>query len=195
MIVRSSVNACCTSSQKSSSWATSAGERPARAWFALTTRASAWSRRAGTAAPAATRDSRKRRRVNIEARLLSGTHQSPHQHAVGDQVHRQHQRAERRLRRSREAGRVEQGDDVVLHEAAAGALEPGAGAERVLERRERADPAAGLDGDAPQRAGDRSEEHTSELQSQSNLVCRLLLEKKKKLLIHVHMTLCTRRLH
>src|SRR5688572_32461204 len=37
------------------------------------------------------------------------------------------------------------------------------------------------------RAGDgrrarrpRSEEHTSELQSQSNLVCRLLLEKKKK---------------
>src|SRR2546430_16937082 len=29
----------------------------------------------------------------------------------------------------------------------------------------------------------RSEEHTSELQSQSNLVCRLLLEKKKKELI------------
>src|SRR2546427_4099984 len=29
-------------------------------------------------------------------------------------------------------------------------------------------------------ADDRSEEHTSELQSQSNLVCRLLLEKKKK---------------
>src|SRR2546430_11219414 len=33
------------------------------------------------------------------------------------------------------------------------------------------------------RKGRRSEEHTSELQSQSNLVCRLLLEKKKK-----HMT-------
>src|SRR2546430_12739678 len=29
------------------------------------------------------------------------------------------------------------------------------------------------------RLGIRSEEHTSELQSQSNLVCRLLLEKKK----------------
>src|SRR5438309_7324285 len=28
--------------------------------------------------------------------------------------------------------------------------------------------------------GDRSEEHTSELQSQFHLVCRLLLEKKKK---------------
>src|SRR5256886_7041467 len=31
----------------------------------------------------------------------------------------------------------------------------------------------------------RSEEHTSELQSQSNLVCRLLLEKKKKT-SHIH---------
>src|SRR5688572_31748560 len=30
---------------------------------------------------------------------------------------------------------------------------------------------------------ERSEEHTSELQSQSNLVCRLLLEKKKKKII------------
>src|SRR2546430_10669661 len=30
----------------------------------------------------------------------------------------------------------------------------------------------------------RSEEHTSELQSQSNLVCRLLLEKKKKKSMH-----------
>src|SRR2546427_8561501 len=33
---------------------------------------------------------------------------------------------------------------------------------------------------APARRRARSEEHTSELQSQSNLVCRLLLEKKKK---------------
>src|SRR5256885_8098725 len=32
----------------------------------------------------------------------------------------------------------------------------------------------------PNRASDRSEEHTSELQSPCNLVCRLLLEKKKK---------------
>src|SRR2546430_8925886 len=30
----------------------------------------------------------------------------------------------------------------------------------------------------------RSEEHTSELQSQSNLVCRLLLEKKKRCIVH-----------
>src|SRR5438093_5715671 len=30
------------------------------------------------------------------------------------------------------------------------------------------------------RGGERSEEHTSELQSLTNLVCRLLLEKKKK---------------
>src|SRR2546427_7816031 len=39
------------------------------------------------------------------------------------------------------------------------------------------------DPDAEADAGDvqRSEEHTSELQSQSNLVCRLLLEKKKSI--------------
>src|SRR2546430_8743072 len=49
---------------------------------------------------------------------------------------------------------------------------------RRRARRER----RGQDDDAPRRLGDRarSEEHTSELQSQSNLVCRLLLEKKKK---------------
>src|SRR5438552_13186760 len=33
---------------------------------------------------------------------------------------------------------------------------------------------------AARRAGERSEEHTSELQSPDHLVCRLLLEKKKK---------------
>src|SRR2546427_2148630 len=37
----------------------------------------------------------------------------------------------------------------------------------------------GEDNRGPRMAGERSEEHTSELQSQSNLVCRLLLEKKK----------------
>src|SRR2546430_14551251 len=37
-----------------------------------------------------------------------------------------------------------------------------------------------LDSDAKAKQKTRSEEHTSELQSQSNLVCRLLLEKKKK---------------
>src|SRR2546430_10663098 len=36
-------------------------------------------------------------------------------------------------------------------------------------------------------SGTRSEEHTSELQSQSNLVCRLLLEKKKKIKHYDHM--------
>src|SRR5256885_2924273 len=35
-------------------------------------------------------------------------------------------------------------------------------------------------GDVQRRAAGRSEEHTSELQSPCNLVCRLLLEKKKK---------------
>src|SRR2546427_3562819 len=39
---------------------------------------------------------------------------------------------------------------------------------------------AGKGGSRVHALGVRSEEHTSELQSQSNLVCRLLLEKKKK---------------
>src|SRR5207249_11572228 len=38
----------------------------------------------------------------------------------------------------------------------------------------------GFPGDLPYKAADRSEEHTSELQSRFDLVCRLLLEKKKK---------------
>src|SRR2546430_9255326 len=47
----------------------------------------------------------------------------------------------------------------------------------ALAQRQRAHVAA----IGPQHVEDvRSEEHTSELQSQSNLVCRLLLEKKKK---------------
>src|SRR5438034_3642880 len=38
----------------------------------------------------------------------------------------------------------------------------------------------------PNRQLTRSEEHTSELQSHSDLVCRLLLEKKKKKLYRLH---------
>src|SRR5256886_13574746 len=45
-------------------------------------------------------------------------------------------------------------------------------------RRVRADHLAACRNNGSSSAG-RSEEHTSELQSQSNLVCRLLLEKKK----------------
>src|SRR2546430_9932744 len=41
-------------------------------------------------------------------------------------------------------------------------------------------PKDGPAGSGAREALKRSEEHTSELQSQSNLVCRLLLEKKKK---------------
>src|SRR2546430_4002934 len=43
---------------------------------------------------------------------------------------------------------------------------------------------AGRAGRGPKGGRVRSEEHTSELQSQSNLVCRLLLEKKKPLKDH-----------
>src|SRR5690606_41975540 len=41
------------------------------------------------------------------------------------------------------------------------------------------DDATGVDVEARDDADGRSEEHTSELQSRENLVCRLLLEKKK----------------
>src|SRR5438270_9493338 len=56
--------------------------------------------------------------------------------------------------------------------------------ERAQEPRS-ASPVAAASGPRTQleRQRTRSEEHTSELQSQSNLVCRLLLEKKK---IHQH---------
>src|SRR2546422_1913163 len=46
-------------------------------------------------------------------------------------------------------------------------------------------PAASLRAGALHPARSRSEEHTSELQSRLHLVCRLLLEKKKKRLTHV----------
>src|SRR2546427_8785415 len=55
---------------------------------------------------------------------------------------------------------------------------------RPLHSRDR----RGLGGRRERRA--RSEEHTSELQSQSNLVCRLLLEKKKKLNNNNHVIMC-----
>src|SRR2546430_10454678 len=66
-----------------------------------------------------------------------------------------------------------------LGEAKARAVcrDPHVAQQRALERRAH-DPA--LAGDDHGRIEVRSEEHTSELQSQSNLVCRLLLEKKKK---------------
>src|SRR5260370_25157531 len=49
------------------------------------------------------------------------------------------------------------------------------GDEKLVQLIERLDHCIGCSG-----AGSRSEEHTSELQSHLNLVCRLLLEKKKK---------------
>src|SRR2546426_5656348 len=54
---------------------------------------------------------------------------------------------------------------------------------RGPRRARRAGARAGTAGESRRRAaarGGRSEEHTSELQSPCNLVCRLLLEKKKK---------------
>src|SRR3712207_7363286 len=57
---------------------------------------------------------------------------------------------------------------------------PEAGAERAARRRAARRPARPRRARPLQRVGGRSEEHTSELQSRQYLVCRLLLEKKKK---------------
>src|SRR5205085_5682887 len=64
---------------------------------------------------------------------------------------------------------------------------PGAGRRAQPARARRAVPPSRLV-PALRDGGTRSEEHTSELQSQSNLVCRLLLEKKKKTKQQVEIT-------
>src|SRR5687768_18185212 len=56
----------------------------------------------------------------------------------------------------------------------------GAPGERGGERRERERPVPVDLDELASRSEERSEEHTSELQSRLHLVCRLLLEKKKK---------------
>src|SRR5256885_13077258 len=58
-------------------------------------------------------------------------------------------------------------------------VEPGARAVRPRLRRVRTRPRPAVHLGRPQADTRRSEEHTSELQSPCNLVCRLLLEKKK----------------
>src|SRR5688500_19722545 len=62
--------------------------------------------------------------------------------------------------------------------------------DRVASRASRSQdlsrPLHGRAGAAPARAISRSEEHTSELQSPCNLVCRLLLEKKNTINKHLY---------
>src|SRR2546427_6838030 len=63
-----------------------------------------------------------------------------------------------------------------------GVVGPGGagGAGAVVEVRVSGGQDSGDHGGGDEGPGGRSEEHTSELQSQSNLVCRLLLEKKNR---------------
>src|SRR2546426_4534712 len=75
--------------------------------------------------------------------------------------------------------------DQVLHEHPAGAGIPFHGARQAVAIMQRVEQVVARDGhdgvSQPVHAiVVRSEEHTSELQSPCNLVCRLLLEKKKK---------------
>src|SRR5262249_59101851 len=78
-----------------------------------------------------------------------------------------------------------------LHDALPICVEPGryAGGGRLRE------PAAALLGGEQAPAPHRSEEHTSELQSLTNLVCRLLLEKKKQTVAHYSRCLPDNALH
>src|SRR5690606_32355039 len=64
-------------------------------------------------------------------------------------------------------------------------VEIGAGFASVAQRGTEHRDELTLEGFTSNNAG-RSEEHTSELQSRENLVCRLLLEKKKQYKIHQH---------
>src|SRR5260370_15488132 len=68
-------------------------------------------------------------------------------------------------------------DRVVESEAM---VEAAAAAHRIFLQRAQARRRFAGAADAQNDAGPRSEEHTSELQSHLNLVCRLLLEKKKR---------------
>src|SRR2546430_6668415 len=76
----------------------------------------------------------------------------------------------------RRDGRPDRPEQAVRVRRAAGALARASAAVARLRRSPHLDPARGQS----RFRLPRSEEHTSELQSQSNLVCRLLLEKKKK---------------
>src|SRR2546430_13241726 len=109
---------------------------------------------------------RRRHAVERHARALGLAHQPPHE-AVAF--------AERHAGLDQQVGQVR-------------------GAERRVERGAHAVRVRGHAGD---RTGDggRSEEHTSELQSQSNLVCRLLLEKKKTIETSVRASNTRRNLH
>src|SRR2546427_5408844 len=75
------------------------------------------------------------------------------------------------------------GEHEIVHACPAGYQ--GAGARSVGRRKQSLSYAAGHRKLADGELRMRSEEHTSELQSQSNLVCRLLLEKKKKKTYHI----------
>src|SRR5688572_25459935 len=77
------------------------------------------------------------------------------------------------------------GDHVIIERTGNGIMAVRAEARRAARRAREFEmsshPPLGQDEQHEGAEGDaRSEEHTSELQSQSNLVCRLLLEKKKK---------------
>src|SRR5690349_22877206 len=81
--------------------------------------------------------------------------------------------------------RVDQlGNDVIVRDDMSCGVDEESGTDRRFRRR------PGFD-DLDLYDAVRSEEHTSELQSRRDLVCRLLLEKKKKKIIFIDIPLIT----
>jgi hypothetical protein len=75
----------------------------------------------------------------------------PQDEDIRHRVDPNHQAADDELRLARQSRWIEHGKDVVRHEVTRVILEPGASAQRVLERRQRADPAREFDIDRPRR--------------------------------------------
>src|SRR3712207_8021315 len=80
-----------------------------------------------------------------------------------------------RSQHQKEDDRKEQTVQDLCHEDEPHQVDTGEHHHKGRDQKER-----GEDADEERRFADRSEEHTSELQSRQYLVCRLLLEKKKK---------------
>src|SRR5216683_4380048 len=122
-----------------------------------------------------------------ELRVLSSRRPAPHRAASADHIFVAHVRSHRfgsndDLHDSPSIAKIEERDAAVVAPTRDPAVELDllAGVRRAKRSAMRGGESAHLKGVPANSRRRRSEEHTSELQSRSDLVCRLLLEKKKK---------------
>lgn len=90
---------------------------------------------------------------------LCDTVPSGEQHAIRSQIHDQSETSKHDLRPTREPGRIEHRLNVVLDESSTVSRLSAAHPERILEWRQRTDPAAVLDENAPDGGGNVNERH------------------------------------